>query len=127
MAQTKRKRRTKHRGNAAGTIETRGRTGRPVSADDKKKQARMSARDRRLNTPPTWKSALNRAALAAVIIFIFVVITSKSGNRILSGALFALIAMAIYVPAGYYLEMALWRRRQAKRAAEGRRDGRTKR
>jgi Flp pilus assembly protein TadB len=127
MAQTKRKRRTKHRGNAAGTIETRGRTGRPVSADDKKKQARMSARDRRLNTPPTWKSALNRAALAAVIIFIFVVITSKSGNRILSGALVALIAMAIYVPAGYYLEMALWRRRQAKRAAEGRRDGRTKR
>jgi Flp pilus assembly protein TadB len=127
MAQTKRKRRTKHRGNAAGTIETRGRTGRPVSADDKKKQARMSARDRRLNTPPTWKSALNRAALAAVIIFIFVVITSKSGNRILAGALFALIAMAIYVPAGYYLEMALWRRRQAKRAAEGRRDGRTKR
>jgi Flp pilus assembly protein TadB len=127
MAQTKRKRRTKHRGNAAGTIETRGRTGRPVSADDKKKQARMSARDRRLNTPPTWKSALNRAALAAVIIFIFVVITSKSGNRILAGALFALIAMAIYVPAGYYLEMALWRRRQAKKAAEGGRDGRTKR
>ena len=27
MAQTKRKRRTKHRGNAAGTIEARGRTG----------------------------------------------------------------------------------------------------
>ena len=28
MAQTKRKRRTKHRGNAAGMVETRGRTGR---------------------------------------------------------------------------------------------------
>jgi Flp pilus assembly protein TadB len=127
MAQTKRKRRTKHRGTAAGSIETRGRTGRPVSADEKKKQARMSARDKRLNTPPTWKSAVNRAALAAVIIFIFVVITGKSGNRILAGALFALIAMAIYVPAGYYLEMVLWRRRQAKKAAEGGRDGRTKR
>ena len=127
MAQTKRKRRTKHRGNAAGTIETRGRTGRPASPDEKKKQARMTARDKRLNTPPTWKSALNRAALAAVIIFIFVVITSKSGNRILAGALFALIAMAIYVPAGYYLEMVLWRRRQAKQAAESGRDDRTKR
>ena len=127
MAQTKRKRRTKHRGNAAGTIETRGRTGRPASPDEKKKQARMTARDKRLNTPPTWKSALNRAALAAVIIFIFVVITSKSGNRILAGALFALIAMAIYVPAGYYLEMVLWRRRQAKKAAESGRDDRTKR
>ena len=127
MAQTKRKRRTKHRGNAAGTIETRGRTGRPASPDEKKKQARMTARDKRLNTPPTWKSALNRAALAAVIIFIFVVITSKSGNRILAGALFALIAMAIYVPAGYYLEMVLWRRRQTKKAAESGRDDRTKR
>lgn len=127
MAPTKRKRRTKHRGTAAGTIETRGRTGRPVPPDDKKKQARMSAREKRLNTPPTWKSALNRAALAAVIIFVFVVITGKSGNRILSGALFALIAMAIYVPAGYYLETALWRRRQAKKAAEGGGNGRPKR
>ena len=34
MAQTKRKRRTKHRGNAAGTIETRGRTGRPPTAEE---------------------------------------------------------------------------------------------
>ena len=33
MAQTKRKRRTKHRGNAAGQVETRGRTGRPPSPD----------------------------------------------------------------------------------------------
>jgi hypothetical protein len=32
MAQTKRKRRTKHRGNAAGTIESRGRTGRKPTA-----------------------------------------------------------------------------------------------
>jgi Flp pilus assembly protein TadB len=127
MAQTKRKRRTKHRGTAAGTIETKGRTGRPISPDDKKKQARMTARDKRLNTPPTWKSAFNRAALAAVIIFVFVIITGKSGNRILAGALFALIAMAIYVPAGYYLEMALWRRRQAKKAAAGGRDGGAKR
>ena len=37
MAQTKRKRRTKHRGTPAGTIQTRGRTGRPPSADERKK------------------------------------------------------------------------------------------
>ena len=40
MAQTKRKRRTKHRGTAAGTIEARGRTGRPPTADERKKQSR---------------------------------------------------------------------------------------
>ena len=61
MAQTKRKRRSKHRGNAAGTIETRGRTGRPPSADERKKQTRATARERRLNTPPTWKSSLTKA------------------------------------------------------------------
>ena len=47
MAQTKRKRRTKHRGTPAGTIETRGRTGRPPTADERKKQNRMDARERR--------------------------------------------------------------------------------
>jgi cytochrome c-type biogenesis protein CcmH/NrfG len=128
MAQTKRKRRTKHRGNAAGTIETRGRTGRPPPAEDKKKQARMSARERRLNTPPTWKSSINRAALASAIIFVFVVITGKTGNRIAAGLIFALVAMAIYVPAGYYMELMLFRRRQAKRQASGSgRDGDAKR
>ena len=35
MAQTKRKRQTKHRGNAAGVIETRGRTGRKPTAAEK--------------------------------------------------------------------------------------------
>jgi hypothetical protein len=47
MAQTKRKRRSKHRGTAAGTIETRGRTSRPLTADERKKQARVEARERR--------------------------------------------------------------------------------
>ena len=31
MAQTKKKRNSKHRGNAAGIVETRGRTGRPLN------------------------------------------------------------------------------------------------
>ena len=37
MAQTKRKRRTKHRGNAAGSIEARGRTGRKPNETERKK------------------------------------------------------------------------------------------
>ena len=39
MAQTKRKRRTKHRGNAAGSIEARGRTGRKPTAEESKQSA----------------------------------------------------------------------------------------
>jgi hypothetical protein len=120
MAQTKRKRRTKHRGTAAGTIETRGRTGRPPTPEEKKKAARMTARERRLNTPPTWKGSLSRASMAAAILFIFVLIAGPKGsNRIASAFIFAALALAIYVPAGYYLETLLYRRRQRKKELSG--------
>ena len=112
MAQTKRKRRTKHRGTAAGAIESRGRTGRPPTADERKQQSRAEARERRRNTPPSWKGSLTRAALAAVLIFVFVALTSKGKNRIGAALLFAVVAMALYVPAGYYFELFLYRRRQ---------------
>jgi hypothetical protein len=115
VAQTKRKRRTKHRGTPAGTIETRGRTGRPPSEDERKKQARMTAREKRLNTPPTWKSSLVRASLAAVLVFAFVVLTAKGKNRVQAALVFTLVALVLYIPAGYYLELFLYRRRQRKR------------
>jgi Flp pilus assembly protein TadB len=114
MAQTKRKRRTKHRGNAAGTIQSRGRTGRPPTADERKKVSRERAREIRLNTPPTWDAAFKRALLASGLMFIFLLVTSK-GN-IAASVLFAIFALALYVPAGYYLESFLFRRRQRKKA-----------
>jgi Flp pilus assembly protein TadB len=114
MAQTKRKRRTKHRGTAAGTISARGRTGRPPTPDERKKAARETAREARLNTPPTWNSAMKRALLAAGFMFVFLLLTSK-GN-IVAALVFAIFAFALYVPSGYYLESYLWRRRQRKKA-----------
>jgi hypothetical protein len=115
MAQTKRKRRTKHRGTAAGTIESRGRTGRPPSAEEKKKQTREEARQRRLYTPPTWKAAITRAGIASVIMFVFLSVTGPKQNRVVFAASFAVIAMLIYIPAGYYFELFMYRRRMAKR------------
>jgi Flp pilus assembly protein TadB len=114
MAQTKRKRRTKHRGTAAGTISARGRTGRPPTPDERKKAARETAREARLNTPPTWNSAMKRAVLAAGFMFVFLLLTSK-GNLV-AALVFAIFAFALYVPSGYYLESFLWRRRQRKKA-----------
>ena len=114
MAQTKRKRRSKHRGTAAGTIEARGRTGRPLSPDEKKKQARVDARERRLNTPPTWKGSITKAAFASIIIFAFIAATAKK-NGVAAAAGFAVIAMLIYAPAGYYLELFMYRRRQRQK------------
>ncbi len=114
MAQTKRKRRTKHRGTAAGTISARGRTGRPPTPDERKKAARETAREARLNTPPTWNSAVKRALLAAGFMFVFLLLTSK--GKILPAVVFGVFAFALYVPSGYYLESYLWRRRQRKKA-----------
>lgn len=111
MAQTKRKRRTKHRGTAAGTIETRGRTGRPPTPQERKKQTREEARIARLTRQPTWKGSIQRAGLAAAFMFIFLLFTSKS---VIAAVLFAIFSLALYVPAGYYLETYLWRRRQRK-------------
>jgi cation transport ATPase len=123
MAQTKRKRRTKHRGTPAGTIQARGRTGRPLTAEERKKQARADARERRMNTPPTWKSSLQRASLAAVIMFAFLLITTHGKKGGVGAAIvLAALALVLYVPAGYYLERALFRRRQRNRAAAQTRD-----
>ena len=123
MAQTKRKRRTKHRGNAAGTIEARGRTGRPPSADEKKRAARETAREKRLSTPPTWASSAKRAILAGLFMFVFLYLTDhpKHGSRVLAAVVFAGIAMALYVPGGYYVELYLYRRRMAKKGAPAKR------
>jgi hypothetical protein len=116
MAQTKRKRRSKHRGTAAGSIEARGRTGRPPTAEERKKSARMTARERRLNTPPTWRSSFTRAGFASIILFAFLILTTKDHN-VFAGLAFALLAMVLYVPSGYYLETFLFRRRMRKKEA----------
>jgi anti-sigma-K factor RskA len=117
MAQTRRKRRSKHRGTPAGTIEARGRTGRPPTAEERKQQTRASAREKRLNTPPTWKSSITRASIAAVLVFAFLLLTAKGKNKVPIAILFTLVALVIYIPGGYYLELALYRRRQRKKAA----------
>jgi Flp pilus assembly protein TadB len=114
MAQTKRKRRSKHRGTPAGTIEARGRTSRPPSPEERKKQARSKAREKRLSRPPTWKSSLTRASFAAVLLFLFLLLTAKGHNKVAVALLFTVVALAIYIPAGYYIELFLWRRRQRK-------------
>ena len=116
MAQTRRKRRTKHRGTPAGTIQARGRTGRPPTPEERKKQTRTDAREARLNKPPTWKSSIIRALLAAVLVFAFLLLTAKGKNKVPVALGFTAVALLIYIPAGYYLELFLYRRRMRKKA-----------
>ena len=74
----------------------------------------MTAREQRLTTPPTWKASLTRAALAAGIMLIFLVLISK-GKQIGSAIGFGVVALVFYVPAGYYMDQFIYRRRQKKR------------
>jgi magnesium-transporting ATPase (P-type) len=111
MAQTKRKRRTKHRGTAAGQVTNRGRTSKPPSADVVKKQKREEAKVSRLMKKPTWSSAALRSLLAAVFICIFLLVTT---HKPATSFLFAAIAAVIYIPTGFYIETYMWRRRMRK-------------
>jgi Flp pilus assembly protein TadB len=118
MAQTKRKRRTKHRGNAAGSVEVRGRTGRPPTPEERKKQERELARNKRAATPPTWRSAVNKAALISALMFVLLMLTSK--GKVLPSLAFVVIAMIIYVPLGYYLDTWMWKRRLRRQGPQAR-------
>jgi Flp pilus assembly protein TadB len=115
MAQTKRKRRTKHRGTAAGTIQARGRTGRPPTAEERKKQTQQDARERRLNRPPSWRRSAGIGVFAAVALFILFALTGRGKTPVTSAAIFAIFAAALYIPGGYYMELYMYRRRQRRK------------
>jgi hypothetical protein len=102
MAQTKRKRRTKHRGNAAGNIEARGRTGRKPTAEEQKKAGRQSARDKRMSKPPSWNSAAMKAGAMAVLLFVLTQVGILGNNSSITQGLFlSLLALVIYTPLAY--------------------------
>jgi hypothetical protein len=115
MAQTKRKRRTKHRGNAAGSIEVRGRTGRKLTPEEQKKATSANARAARQRKPPSWNSAALKASAMAVILFVLVKFGVLGGNaKTGTGqALFlAAMAMVLYTPLAYVTDRWVYSRQQ---------------
>jgi hypothetical protein len=114
MAQTKRKRTRKHRGTPAGTIERAGRTGRPQTREEAKKMSRDRRTDR-LNKPPSWRSAINRAAIAAAVFGVLLVILFK--RDIAQGAALAAFMFVLYIPLGFATDTMIYRFRQRKRGA----------
>ena len=115
MAQTKRKRQTKHRGNAAGFVESRGRTGRKPTAEEKSGSPtgapKPKSKDRR-DLPPTWRGAFWRALFAAFMMVALLLLfkISKPGA---AAALFPIVLL-MYVPVSYYSDQWLYKRRQRK-------------
>lgn len=129
MAQTKKKRRRKHRGTQAGTLGQR--KTRPRSRAEAKAQARArSSRKKkgttrkervadRVGSPPTWRGAINRALIAAGLFLVLLILLFRQpvGQAIgLAGFM-----LLFYIPMGYYMDRFFFRmklRREQKKQLE---------
>jgi drug/metabolite transporter (DMT)-like permease len=112
MAQTKKKRRSKHRGNAAGMIEARGRTGRPPTAEERKASERQTAAERRrdrMMREPSWKAAAQRAALAAIVFGVLLAFAFKT--PVAQAISLTALVFLFYIPLGFYTDQFIYRRR----------------
>jgi hypothetical protein len=122
MAQTKRKRQTKHRGNAAGVVESRGRTGRKPTAAEKSGDAREAAKakekqlDKR-DRAPTWRGAFVRAMVAAILFLLAVIVLFNKSNQAIG--LFPIVLL-LYTPISYYTDLWIYNRRQRNKAKRSR-------
>jgi Flp pilus assembly protein TadB len=121
MAQTKRKRQTKHRGNAAGVVESRGRTGRKPTAAEKSGDARELAREKeklldKRDRPPTWRGAFVKAMFAAIVLLLVVILLLKQSNQAIG--LFPVV-LVMYTVISYYSDKFIYERRQRKKLKAG--------
>lgn len=118
MAQTNKRRRRKHRGTQGGRIDTKPARGRPRTREEARNRARAKSSSKRstgpkADLPPTWRGSAIRGLVAAVIFAVLLLVLFK---RPVGVALaFGGFMLAFYIPAGYYIDTTLWRRRERQR------------
>jgi hypothetical protein len=110
MAQTRR--RKKHRGTQAGTVRQRARG---TSRTDTRASAEQR-RIERMNRPPSWRSSINRAGLAASVFLAVLVLLLKQDLGPAVGL--AAFMFVIYIPMGYFIDSAVYRMRQRRKQRE---------
>jgi hypothetical protein len=119
MAQTKRKRRTKHRGNAAGMVEVRGRTSKPVAGAPAKNGARTSTTTRGARgpalKPPTLQGAALKALFGVALLFVFFKFLSKN-NSTGEALTFCAVAFVMYTPVMYLTDKFIYNRKLKQQA-----------
>jgi hypothetical protein len=119
MAQTRKRRRRKHRGTQGGSIDRGRPRGRPQNRQEARARARSGGRaktnqpQRRQDRVPTWRSAIQRGLLAAGVFFLLMLI--GFGRPPLVALALALFMLAFYVPFGYYFDLFFYRRRQRQK------------
>ncbi|HET7455447.1 MAG TPA: hypothetical protein VFJ76_08005 [Solirubrobacterales bacterium] len=114
MAQTRKKRQRKRRGTQGGRVDPNPRRSRPRTREEAKAQARAKRRPTaKQDLPPTWRNSFVRGLFAAVIFAALLILIFKKavGPSLIFGA----FMLAFYVPAGYYIDMVMWRRRERAR------------
>jgi hypothetical protein len=122
LAQNQNKRRRKRRGTQGGSIDTSRRASRPRSREEAKARARSgrgsssSTRTKRGDLPPTWKNSILRGFGAAVIFAILLILIFK--RPVGASLIFGAAMLVFYIPAGYYIDLALWRKRERQRIRE---------
>jgi hypothetical protein len=122
MAQTKKKRRRKHRGTQGGRIDTRPARGRARSRGEAQAKARSRTQRKggpRVPKPPSWSSAAKKGALAAVL---FLVVLSVVGqNPIVSLLAAVAVGLVFYIPMAYLMDRFVYQRylrKEAQKRAE---------
>jgi hypothetical protein len=115
MAQTRRKR--KHRGTAAGTIEkaAHNRSTRKTPAKPSAREARQA----RMMRPPSWRSAANKAGIAALVFGVALLLLFK--RPVGEAAIWTVLVFFFYTPLGYWTDRAVYNRRMRAKAKQGNR------
>jgi hypothetical protein len=120
MAQNQKRRRRKRRGTQGGSVDARPRASRPRSREEAKARARSgrasgSTRAKE-DLPPTWRNSIVRGVGAAVIfaLLLMFIFQRPVGASLIFGA----FMLAFYIPTGYYIDLAMWRKRERKRIRE---------
>jgi hypothetical protein len=121
MAQTKKKRRRKHRGTQGGRIDRRPARGRARSRAEAQARARSRGKKKsgpRTPEPASWSSALKKGGIAAVL---FVGLLSLFGQNPAVALFVGILMLGFYVPMAYLLDRFMYQRfvrKEAQKRAE---------
>jgi|SRR5581483_704431 len=122
MAQTKKRRRRKHRGTQGGRIDTRPARGRARSRAEAQQRARSRSKKKkpgeRVPQPPSWSTALKKGAVAAVL---FLGLLALFGQNPVTSVVVAVFMLGFYVPMAFMLDRFFhqrYLRKEAQKRAE---------
>jgi hypothetical protein len=114
VAQTRKRRRRKHRGTKGGRVDTRAR-GRPRSRQEARARTKSQLAQKR-DLPPTLTTAATRGLFGAGIFLILLVVLF--GRPFGPSLILSVFMLLIYIPMGYFIERFMYNRRQASKQRE---------